>query len=361
MKKIFFLTYGVNLENHADGLCKKVYAQVSAFEAKGYEVHLSGTMGDKYYINGQIYNLRNKNIFEAQRDLIKLLCEFLKGKSYDLMYIRKFYFTANIIGFLRFIRGFFKHIVLELPTYPYYGELVTFRSKIGYWIEYLCVSKKLKNFIDNIVTFSEDEKIYNINCIKITNGISENQIINKFNNYDDRLIFISVSSITYWHGLDRFIKSMIQYSDLNIQLHIFGPDNSLCKDLRQLCNDGGISDKVIFHGYKSGIYLDQVYSQSTIGLGSLGRHRSKIYNLNSLKNREYIAKGLPVVYSENDNEIDSEVFVYKVSADESIVNLEEIFEWYKDNKFNKKDISKKAYDFVWEKQIEKILVNLGLM
>lgn len=48
-----------------------------------------------------------------------------------------------------------------------------------------------------------------------------------------------------------------------------------------------------------------------MGIASLGRHRNGITRIKTLKNREYAARGIPFVYSENDSDFDGMPYVMK--------------------------------------------------
>ena len=49
---------------------------------------------------------------------------------------------------------------------------------------------------------------------------------------------------------------------------------------------------------QTGEELNELFNRADFAIGSLGRHRSGIYNIKTLKNREYAARGLAFMYSE---------------------------------------------------------------
>lgn len=360
MKKVLFLTNGVNLANSSDGLAKKIHSQVRAFENLGYEVELAGIYEKFYNISKYKYLIKEGGVFKSTNEMLQEIGEYLNHQNdYEILYIRKFYFTPNFMKFIKKIRSKFRYIVLELPTYPYYGELQSLKAKIGYWIEYIFVINNLRKYIDKIITFSNDQKIYDIDCIKISNGIDSSEQMHFEGTREDTINFISVSSVSFWHGIDRFILALNNYSGADVHFHIVGDNNEIIQSLRQMVKDGDIESKVTFHGHKYGDDLKKIYQIAHIGVGSLGRHRSGIYYLNSLKNREYIAKGLPIIYSEIDDILEDKPFVYKISADEKPIDLKAVVSWYKLNFFQRADIVKFSDTFLWEKQINKILLSIG--
>lgn len=359
MKKVFFLTNTVDLANSSDGLAKKIHAQTRAFQECGYVTELAGCSGNFYKIGEHQFSIQEAGVFKKTDETLKKVEKYiLEQESYDILYIRKFYFTPRFLIFLKNIRQKFKSILLELPTYPYYGELQTTKAKIGFWIEHFLVIRKLYKYIDKVVTFSSDKKIYDIDCIKISNGIDSSEQI-YFEEPNSNIInFISVSSISFWHGIDRFILALKKYKGNNVHFHIVGGENDITLSLKKMVQEYNLNKKVTFHGHKSGEDLQKIYSMSHIGVGSLGRHRSNVYYLNSLKNREYIAKGLPIIYSEIDDDLDSTNFVFKVSSDEKEIDLQEVVRWYADTNFSKKKIHDFSNKFLWTHQINKILTIL---
>lgn len=356
MKKVFFLTNTVDLTSSSDGLAKKIHSQVKAFQECGYITELAGCSGKFYKIEDHQFSIEETGVFSKTNEMLKLLEEYiLKQENYEILYIRKFYFTPYFLNFLKNIRPKFKKIVLELPTYPYYGEIQTVKGKIAFWIEYLLVIRKISKYIDKIITFSNDKKIYGINCIKISNGIDSSEQV--YSEEPDRNImnFISVSSISFWHGIDRFILALKNYEGNNVHFHIVGGENNISLSLKKMVQDYNLIKKVTFHGQKSGEELQKIYAMCHIGVGSLGRHRSNVYHLNSLKNREYLAKGIPIIYSEFDNDLDNLDFVFKLSPDENAIDLDEIIQWYINGNFSKKIIHDFSDRFLWINQINKIL------
>ena len=72
--------------------------------------------------------------------------------------------------------------------------------------------------------------------------------------------------------------------------------------------------------------MDEVYDKCQFAIECLGCHRKGIDRSSSLKSREYLAKGMPFVYSgEIDVFLEDPVdFCLKVPADESPVDIEEL-------------------------------------
>ena len=112
---------------------------------------------------------------------------------------------------------------------------------------------------------------------------------------------------------------------------------------------------VIFHGKLCGEELDKVFTQCVFAVGSLGRHRSGITHIKTLKNREYACRGIPFVYSECDSDFDDQPYVLKVPADESPIDIHRIISFIDSHQFNPADIRKTVEQLSWKIQMERVV------
>ena len=63
---------------------------------------------------------------------------------------------------------------------------------------------------------------------------------------------------------------------------------------------------VFFHGYKSGEELGKLYDTADAGLVSFGSYKENVERLCTIKTREYLAKGLPVILGGMDDLFENE-------------------------------------------------------
>jgi hypothetical protein len=94
---------------------------------------------------------------------------------------------------------------------------------------------------------------------------------------------------------------------------------------------------------------------SDIGVGSLGRHRSQITNIKTLKNREYAARGIPFFYSEIDKDFEDKPYIMKVPADESPIYVRKIIDFYEHLNMTSESIRDSIKNLSWKNQIEIIM------
>jgi hypothetical protein len=126
-------------------------------------------------------------------------------------------------------------------------------------------------------------------------------------------------------------------------------------DFQPLIEKYGIQDKIIFHGTLFGQELDNVFNQCQFAIGSLGRHRSGITAIKTLKNREYATRGIPFIYSEQDSDFDSQPYVLKAPADESPINIQKIVDFMKDFSMKPEEIRKTVEPLQWKYQMQKVV------
>lgn len=90
-----------------------------------------------------------------------------------------------------------------------------------------------------------------------------------------------------------------------------------------LVNDCDFNEHVVFHGAKYGDELDELYDLADAGLAAFGSYKEGIEKLCTIKAREYLAKGIPVVLGCEDNLFLNEAKRYGIifPNDDSIIDI----------------------------------------
>lgn len=319
-----------NISSNGAGVEGKIYRQMSEFEKDGYDVSFI-----HYSIPREGINKFKSNIPFLNNDFNNDF--FSKVGDADFLYIRYFLADFNLVYLIRKIKSLNPRlkIISEIPTYPYDFE---FSSKSPSLILDKINREKLCSNFDKIVTFSNDKEIYGVSALNISNGVDVEKIqIRHPKNITDVINLIAVARIDFWHGYDRLINGLKNYYNSggkeNINIHIIGNGNeNVINELISLTQKNDLGDKVIFYGKKTGKELDEIYNKCLLGVDTLARHRTKIDYNSTLKGKEYLAKGLPIV-SGVETELDSiESFKYylRVPADDSPVDFNEIVKFYHD-------------------------------
>lgn len=357
-------------ENLSDitGINKKILAQKKGFIENGLDIKLIYFEENKRKVEDEIvYNFKN-NLFGKLQKKYKYndLSKYIIKNKINYLYIRYTHFSS--IYFLKFLRKLKKNIKitihLEIPTYPYDLEKQLRMNYHSFFIlEERITRKYLKKYVDKVITFGKEEKIFGIKTIQLDNAIDIDSIklFKENKNEGNRKVmnFIGVAGLAFWHGYDRMIKSIASYyktnNSIEIVFHIVGA-GKIKDELCELTKELEIEDKVIFYGNQYGEKLDSIFEKCQIGVDSLGRHRSGNNYNNSLKSKEYIARGIPLIKSHIDFSLKNTNFYYDVSSDENIFDLEKILDWYFKNNFNKKDLRNYAEkNLTWKIQMGKVL------
>ena len=294
---------------------------------KGYYLHCNLAANGVYYagvdnkIRQQIEEFKNISIIkeivmDSKKNKFNKLLKRLPGRSRlhqweavyskiegrpDYIYIRKDIFDYGFIDFLRSIKKNFPFckIVLEIPTYPYDKEL--FKKIVNYPL--LLKDRKARNcfkkFVDRIVTYSNDEEIFEVPTIRIQNGIivkSFPMIRNTLQN--DAINLIAVATLQPYHGYERIIRGVADYYDnggkREVNFLVVGSGVAQV-ELEELVKSFHLENKVVFFGMKTGDELTDIFNQADIGIGSFGFYKIGLDRASSLKTREYLARGLPVI------------------------------------------------------------------
>jgi hypothetical protein len=221
------------------------------------------------------------------------------------------------------------------------NELAQFKENINSvssYFSYLMTRLMYKRFLNSVsgiigVTpeITKSHLLHNnIPNITITNGVSvENVTFTKFKRFDNKTLYVSfiVSSYSLWHGLDRFLNGLKKYhGDINIVLNIAGNFDSSKKEEVMSFEKKNI--KIIFKGMCDDKQLDEMLSDSNLAISTLAFFRAGIRYGCPIKSREYMARGIPFIYSYHDVDIDGkDKFAMKFNDDESPIDIESVIKF----------------------------------
>ena len=229
---------------------------------------------------------------------------------------------------------------------------------------------RLAKEMSAIVTFSDAEQIFEQRTIRISNGVDFDSIpiLMYQPPKDGSTHLIGVAEVHLWHGFDRLISGLGEYykktkSPRQVYFHVVGgvhphamyKPNAYHPGLKNLIDKYEIQDKIIFHGQLFGEELDKVFNQCIFAIGSLGRHRSGITVIKTLKNREYATRGIPFIYSEQDSDFDHQPYVMKAPANESPIDIQEILDFVDHFSMSPEDIRKTVEHLSWKIQMQRVM------
>ena len=382
--KILFLTYH-GFED-ASGISKKMLAQVKGLRQNGHEVHVcyyDVTKEGRHvrYVDDEVIKDYGNHWWTGlyQRMTLGCVSDYCRKHGIALVYVRSFMNASPFnIRLFRQLRRAGVQSVMEIPTYPYDSEFASLPLK--YRFEHLfdkLFRRALASCMDAIVTFSDAEEIFGQRTIRISNGVDFDSItlhqppqqpegVGK-----SPLHVIAVAEVHPWHAFDRFIAGLGQYYQearnsqsafRDVFFHVVGdvPDSIMCGHSLQpgfmtYIQEYHIESQVVFHGKLFGEALDAVFNQCSFAVGSLGRHRTGISSIKTLKNREYACRGIPFVYSECDSDFDHQPYVLKVPADETPVNISEVLSFVDTHHFQPEEIRQTVEHLSWKEQMKQVI------
>ena len=372
MKILYLVYHGFSDES---GISKKIHYQVKGLRQNGHEVHLCYYDFDPRghrcrYVGNKVIADYGTGALAAIRSRTQLDCiyNYCAVNAIEMVYARSFMNASPIL-----VRLFHKlnkrgiKCITEIPTYPYDSEFKGYplKYKIPLYIDKL-FRKALAKKMEAIVTFSNEETIFGKRTICISNGIDLDSIPIHNPKKQNDIHLIAVAEIHYWHGFDRLVAGMGEYYKLNpdarkVFFHVVGweDDRGTTSNgyltVEQTAKKYNIGQYVVNHGKLFGDKLDEVFNQCVFAIGSLGRHRSGITNIKTLKNREYAARGIPFIYSETDNDFEDKPYIIKAPADESPVNIRQIIDFIDTHDVNPTEIRNTVEHLSWRFQMEKVV------
>lgn len=374
--KILFLVYHGFSE--ANGITKKIHYQVKGLRENGYEVHLCyyDFTPDGHrcrFVDGSVLEDYGTGMTAGLRQRISYGCVFRYCRDHGIsfVYARSFQNASPwLIRLFRRLRRAGIRAVTEIPTYPYDGEFVgfPFMVRLGLHVDRL-FRHRLAAQMQAMVTFSDATDIFGQRTINISNGVDFDSI--PLHDYKapaaGEVHIVGVAEVHYWHGYDRLIAGLGEYYNKvkdarSVFFHIVGGvaggemNGSMhAPGFAGLIDKYGLGGRVVFHGQLHGAELDEVFNCCCFAVGSLGRHRSGITCIKTLKNREYATRGIPFIYSEQDSDFDDRPYILKAPADESPVDIQRILDFIDTHTFRPEDIRRTVENLSWKVQMRRVI------
>jgi len=296
MKIAYFFTWNDNLES---GVMKKVRDQVAFWEKEGHQVKVFVLTNRDSLIQKQFHKLLNtKNsswhsldyhgYFERNRQYT-ILHKELERYVPDIVYLRKCKFSP---GVFRITKRF--TCVMELN-----GKPKPFKLYPGNIYDQLTLHLLLSNVRGFIAVGQEiaQTPIYasrNIPVKVIGNSIDQSRynVLPSVNN-NSGLTFVFIGSPgQYWQGVDKILKLVRMRPSWFF--HVIGcKADEFVLELKDLPN-------VIFHGRIGMDKYLKIFRESDVAFGSTAQHRRNMNETSTLKMREYLTCGLPVITGHKD-------------------------------------------------------------
>lgn len=375
MKRIFFYANFRSYDETA-GITRKVKEQVRSFRKLGYEVYYTGYANDgvvifdndNKIIKSKKYKIKNQKINHILRRnmLINISNNFLKEttKHFDICYLRYHFFDYSYLKLLINMKKLGSKVIIEAHTYP------VFTSKDRYnpiSVLDLYFSRFIYKYCDLIAAMSNLKNILSIPTYEIENSIDISKYkLKQQPKFNNKLILINVAFENITHGLDRVIlglynykKKIIKQEKIKVDIFLIG---EYSKKTKKLVKDLKLENEVKFLGKKNREEMNIFFDKAHLAIGSLGNHRANSYYGSALKTKEYMSRGIPIIYGWEEKILYNFNYGLKIELCEKPVDFEKIINFYE--KIYKKDLSNKIRSYLvgnnitWEKQFEDMIEKL---
>lgn len=310
------------------GIKKKILAQVRVFEKEFGKVFYTTYSGQiMYLMSGD--DVVEKNIALTVQECNKSILKWI-----DKYHITKTYIRYNFADkwFLWFLQEQKKRkivSVLEFPTIPYDGEVSNKRILFedGYY------RKTMYQYIDQCSTYADCDKVFEIPCIPLLNGvdISEHPL-KKQRKRDGKVVLLAVAAMAKWHGYERVIKGMAEYYNGSVVKEIIfklvgeGPETIVYKSLVEKYK---LQEYVKFCGKLEKTELNKQYDEADIAIGTLGNYKKGLVRGAPIKTSEYCIRGIPFIYGYHDTGLNgNEYFAMQVSNSDENIRMKEVLRFY---------------------------------
>ncbi|MFL2120880.1 glycosyltransferase [Marinilactibacillus psychrotolerans] len=329
----YFIFYrDINYEK-LNGIDKKVISQLETFKDAGINCKLEIMQSNKKDFWHKLYNTVTCRLPFGNTDPTWRFNP--KFNEVDFIYLRRP--TSINYPMLKVLRKIKKKnpkikIIMEIPTYPYDDEL---KSKVKDYPRYLkdiYSRRKLEGLVDRIAVQNNVDKIFNIPTLNFTNGIRVKEIKPREVLKTKGINICAVASMEPWQGYERVILGLSNYykngGNVDVNIYLVGEGNEKAT-YEKMVNELNLNDHIHFEGFLSGKQLERIYSKSDIALDSFGRYKTKNEFSTSLKSREYLAKGLPIVSGSKIDIINKSFpYYYEFASNSSTVDFKKIIEFY---------------------------------
>lgn len=258
----------------------------------------------------------------------------------DFVYVRRAIADNEYMNFLKEIRNRYPNckIIVEIFTYPYDKDEFFKWNAWPFYLKELANRNKMKKYVDKFVTYSKNDMIFGVHTIQTINGICVSDVkpvCGKMENNHD-IVMIAVAYMQRHHGYERIIKGMNEYykngGKRSLKLHLVG-DGPEKNNYIKLVKKFNLENNIVFFPTTVNEALDKLYDEADLAMGAFGCYKDKVYYVSTIKAKEYMAKGLPVINGCKE-QLDTQ-YCLTVTNDPSVLDMNEIIEFYDNIYYNK--------------------------
>ncbi len=286
------------------GVGKKMQSQLETWRGMGHEarlfMHASTGEPAERLIEAHVipYESRGKIFTEINRiRAASRLVDAVKKFKPDLIYLRYGIYVYPAHKLMRIAPAIEEINTNDLTQHEDLGGMYSLYNRLtrGIFLRLVrglvAVSRELE--------FSPAFAVYRKPTRVIANGIELDsfQPLPAPSNETPRLVFIGSPGFI-WHGVDKLVDFARRFSD--VRLDIIGYDS--------LPDFEPLPKNLTLHGYLSSDEYVKVLARADVAISSLALHRIQLDEASTLKSRECLALGLPLVVAYTDTDLDDAGF-----------------------------------------------------
>ena len=335
MRGIYFSQ--IITEASYQGTVAKVFDEIKAFKNAGFEMrHVNFSPVETGFRRSHI----GKGICAA----IPFMYIFSKYEydisfdGYDFYYFR---FEAADRYLIKLLKQLKTHnprskIIIEFPDYPN-TTWMTMPIYLPLLLKDIAARRKYRKYVDRFAVLNPIYKeIYGVKTVPYMNGIDVSRIPTRKPESNKAGIDIMGISTTFpVHGYDRLIRSLAQYyvdgNKRTIVFHVVGdgPGPELGK-YKELVRKYDLDERVIFEGRLTGDNLYSLYNKCDLAVELLAPFRKGLETSSSLKSREYLSVGIPIITACKIDILEGEDFRYllRFENNETLMDIKKIVMFY---------------------------------
>lgn len=150
-----------------------------------------------------------------------------------------------------------------------------------------------------------------------------------------------------WHGLENLFESVLSFAGNNpgseLKVHLIG---ELSKEQVAIIGRSDVLSSVfVIHGLLSSRQYRAVMESCDIGVGSLALEKKGLYEASTLKVREMLAMGLPVVSGHDDSSLPVGFPFYRVYKGGDI-NIKETISLFGNSTFSREEVRDRSVQYI---------------
>lgn len=274
------------------GVHKKIVMQIKQWESMGHKVKVYHASIDRVNtfkddsINSTFEHISNIMLYRVG------FCDEIKNFA-DVAYMRYSFICLDIWNLMRHVPTFVEINSNEEEEYKLDWHK-NFKSKVKcLWnfFNRFCLMSVAKGKVCVTYELSKREKQKNpeIPSVVIPNAIMENFRQRKQRLHDIPVLIFIGSPNQEWHGVDKILELAKQTVD-SLHFILIGPD---LKNMK-------LGSNVEAYGILAKSEYAKFFAIADVGISTLALHRNGMDEACSLKTREYLSWGLPVIIGYED-------------------------------------------------------------